>query len=637
MEEQRNLALGNPGDVDFIGLVSRWREENGVSTNNSPRLAEVDHSISTSHPKICICVRKRPVSDKERRKLDHDSVTCVPERNLVCIHQAKFRVDGITKYCDHNSFCFDYTFNENSSTEDLYQQTTMPLVDFILSGKGGRATGKEKYAFFIFLYYISRQTLCRSWNKLTFLPLFTWHWSIVFAYGQTGSGKTYTMNGIQKMVVEDLFMLMEGADDEAEDDCVCLSKTRVTVSFFELYGGRVQDLLNNRNKLKILEDGRGEVVVSGLEEFEAHDAGQLLDLIDTGNSFRTTHATEANDTSSRSHAVCQIHLRSSTTDRLYGKLSLVDLAGSERGSDTKSNNRQRRTESADINKSLLTLKECIRALDTSSKTGNSSTHVPYRGSKLTMVLKDCFTSNLAKTTMIATVSPGSSSADHTINSLRYAHRIKEKKVISSPKPTRSKVRSVSPLPTTSNTENRNRQVTRTPPPKSTRKGLSPCRSGTKSCKSPQRTQLQSPARRTQTKSPLRQITPSAGTTRRTKIPGLSPRISRKEIATPPAMPDEVAYTQTVENLYEEEENLLNLHMTILRNDAELIQEEVALLNKAQSGGDDYDIDSYVLRLEEIIVHKEKCVGQLKEKLQSFRECLRQEEILSRNLKSSATF
>jgi len=598
-EEQRNLALGNPGDVDFIGLVSKWREENGISDSNSPRLAEVDHSMSTNHPKICICVRKRPVSDKERRKLDHDSVTCVPERQLVCIHQAKFRVDGITKYCDHNSFCFDYTFNEHSSTEDLYQRTTMPLVDFILSGKGGRAT--------------------------------------VFAYGQTGSGKTYTMNGIQKMVVEDLFMLMEGADDEAEDECVCLSKTRVTVSFFELYGGRVQDLLNNRNKLKILEDGRGEVVVSGLEEFEAHDAGQLLDLMDKGNSFRTTHATEANDTSSRSHAVCQIHLRSSKSDRLFGKLSLVDLAGSERGSDTKSNNRQRRTESADINKSLLTLKECIRALDTSSKNGNSSTHVPYRGSKLTMVLKDCFTSDLAKTTMIATVSPGSSSADHTINTLRYAHRIKEKKVISSPKPTRSKVRSVSPLRTTSNSENRNRQVTRTPPLKNTRKELSPYRSGNKPSKSPQRKRLQSPTRRTQTKSPLRQITPAAGATRRTKIPSLSPRSPRKEVTTPPIMPDEVAYTKTVENLYEEEEKLLNLHMTILRDDAELIQEEVALLNKAQSGGDDYDIDSYVIRLEEIIAHKEKCVGQLKEKLDSFRECLRKEELLSRNLKSSATF
>lgn len=141
--------------------------------------------------------------------------------------------------------------------------------------------------------------------------------------------------------------------------------------------------------------------------------------------FRTTHSTEANDTSSRSHAICQIMLRERSSGKLRGKLSLVDLAGSERGNDTKSHNSQRRNESAEINTSLLSLKECIRALG-ANKGGTK--HVPYRASKLTLLLKDCFTSSQAKTSMIATVSPGASSADHTLNTLRYADRIKEQKV-----------------------------------------------------------------------------------------------------------------------------------------------------------------------------------------------------------------
>ncbi|CAN0408381.1 unnamed protein product, partial [Ectocarpus sp. 8 AP-2014] len=118
----------------------------------------------------------------------------------------------------------------------------------------------------------------------------------------------------------------------------------------------------------------------------------------------------------RSHAICQICVRDVSNGRLYGKLSLIDLAGSERGADTKSHNRQRRMEGADINKSLLALKECIRALD------SDSVHVPYRASKLTLVLKDSFTRKAARTVMIATVSPGASAADHTINTLRYADR-----------------------------------------------------------------------------------------------------------------------------------------------------------------------------------------------------------------------
>ena len=91
---------------------------------------------------------------------------------------------------------------------------------------------------------------------------------------------------------------------------------------------------------------------------------------------------------------------------------MIDLAGSERGSDTQSNNRQRRMEGAEINKSLLALKECIRAID------SKEIHVPYRASKLTLVLKDSFIRTDTRTVMIATVSPAASSADHTINTLR---------------------------------------------------------------------------------------------------------------------------------------------------------------------------------------------------------------------------
>ena len=134
--------------------------------------------------------------------------------------------------------------------------------------------------------------------------------------------------------------------------------------------------------------------------------------------MRTTHATEVNDQSSRSHAICEISICNGKA--VHGKLSLIDLAGSERGADTKSHNRQRRMESAEINKSLLALKECIRALD------SGTSHVPFRASKLTQVLKDSFVNTNARTVMIATVSPCSSSTDHTVNTLRYADRVKEK-------------------------------------------------------------------------------------------------------------------------------------------------------------------------------------------------------------------
>ena len=257
-------------------MVRQWRRENAHKAK--------PHDEAQTHPRICICVRKRPISDKERRRNDHDSVTCLnPE---VCIHSAKFRVDGITKYLDHCSFNFDHAFDETVSTEDVYKHAAMPLIDFVCSGTGGRAT--------------------------------------VFAYGQTGSGKTFTMNGIQSILCEDLFLLLsEGASGGCSSN-----DTVVMVSFFEMYGGFIQDLLNGRKRLKVMEDGKGEAVVTGLQEFEAASPQRFLEIVQEGNNERTTHTTEANDTSSRSHAICQITLRDRCNSKLRGKLSLVDLARS---------------------------------------------------------------------------------------------------------------------------------------------------------------------------------------------------------------------------------------------------------------------------------------------------------------------
>ena len=77
-----------------------------------------------------------------------------------------------------------------------------------------------------------------------------------------------------------------------------------------------------------------------------------------------------------------------------------------------------RIDGAEINKSLLALKECIRAIDQDKK------HTPFRGSKLTLVLRDSFIGN-SRTLMIANISPSLSCTEHTLNTLRYADRVKE--------------------------------------------------------------------------------------------------------------------------------------------------------------------------------------------------------------------
>lgn len=355
-KKYENELAGQVCDADFHAMISQFR--NKFRAGYQHRSAE--------DMRICIIVRKRPIFKKEESNGEIDAVTSANPHILV--HEPKLRVDGISKYLVNHEFLCDNTFSETETNENIYDFSLKPLCPFILNN--GTVT--------------------------------------CFAYGQTGSGKTFTMKGLQKMVVDDLFTSAKH------------TKKQLTfnLSFFEIYGPKCLDLLNNRNKLKVMEDGNNFIQIQGLVERPASTATEIHQLIDYGNSVRTTHATASNEDSSRSHAICHITIREQ--NKVVGKLLLVDLAGSERAQDCMSNNRQRRIEGAEINKSLLALKECIRALSAGEQ------HIPYRGSKLTLVLRDSFTGSRNKIVMITCVSPGHSAANHTLNSLRYAERLKER-------------------------------------------------------------------------------------------------------------------------------------------------------------------------------------------------------------------
>ncbi len=158
--------------------------------------------------------------------------------------------------------------------------------------------------------------------------------------------------------------------------------------------------------------------IVGLVEKKVDAVDAVMSLIHFGNSVRVMGVTGANADSSRSHAILQITLKKGTEE--YGKMSFIDLAGSERAADVTDQNKQTRIDGAEINKSLLALKECIRAID------QSKSHTPFRTSKLTMVLRDSFSGN-CRTVMIGCISPNSQSCEHTLNTLRYADRVKELK------------------------------------------------------------------------------------------------------------------------------------------------------------------------------------------------------------------
>lgn len=296
-----------------------------------------------------------------------------------------FMPPGTKRYKDRR-FMFDRVFPPTVTQEGVFEATSKPLLTNLLDGYN----------------------------------------ATVFAYGATGCGKTHTISGtdtdpgIIYLTMADLFQRIE---DRRTDWNV-----EVLVTFLEIYNEDIRDLLAEpteggtpRGGLNIREDKTVKVV--GLTELKPTSAEEVKEIVIAGNSRRTQSPTHANETSSRSHAVLQVHVTQSprtaklNEQKTMGTLSIIDLAGSERAAAT-SNMGQRMVEGANINKSLLALGNCINAL---CESGGAVRHVPYRNSKLTRLLKFSLGGN-CKTVMIVCVAPTSNHFDDTHNTLIYAER-----------------------------------------------------------------------------------------------------------------------------------------------------------------------------------------------------------------------
>ncbi|XP_053473057.1 kinesin-like protein KIF18A [Ictalurus furcatus] len=345
-----------------------------------------------SHVKVV--VRVRPLNAKETdgnlkkvvRVVDNHMLIFDPkETEITFFRGQKPGNRDVRKRMNKDlKFVFDQVFGEDSTQTEVFENTTKGVVDGVLNGYN----------------------------------------CTVFAYGATGAGKTHTMlgssenPGVMYLTMKELFNRMDLIKEEKVFD--------IAFSYLEVYNEQIRDLLVNSGPLAVREDSTKGVVIQGLTLHQPKSAEHILEALDYGNRNRTQHPTDVNASSSRSHAVFQIYLRQQDKTACLNpsvrvaKMSLIDLAGSEKASATNAKGARLR-EGANINRSLLALANVINTLaDPKSK----KTHIPYRDSKLTRLLKDSLGGN-CRTVMIANVSPSSLSYEDTHNTLKYANRAKE--------------------------------------------------------------------------------------------------------------------------------------------------------------------------------------------------------------------
>ncbi|XP_044055168.1 kinesin-like protein KIF1A isoform X21 [Siniperca chuatsi] len=349
---------------------------------------------------VKVAVRVRPFNSREMGK----ESKCIIQMSgntttIINPKQAK----------DNKSFNFDYSYWSHTSPEDVNYASQMQVYKDI---------GEE-----MLLHAFEGYNVC------------------IFAYGQTGAGKSYTMmgkqdvkdqQGIIPLLCEDLFTKISDNTDNS-------MSYSVEVSYMEIYCERVRDLLNPKNKgnLRVREHPLMGPYVEDLSKLAVTSYNDIQDLMDSGNKARTVAATNMNETSSRSHAVFNIiftqkrhDAETDNTSEKVSKISLVDLAGSERADSTGAKG-TRLKEGANINKSLTTLGKVISALaevdsgsNKNKKKKKVESHIPYRDSVLTWLLRENLGGN-SRTAMVAALSPADINYDETLSTLRYADRAKQ--------------------------------------------------------------------------------------------------------------------------------------------------------------------------------------------------------------------
>ncbi|KAL3160225.1 hypothetical protein ABBQ32_010980 [Trebouxia sp. C0010 RCD-2024] len=590
-------------------------------------------------PKIRVVVRKRPLNTKELEKGEEDIIEVAMRDASLIVNELKVKVD-LTKFTERHVFNFDDALDESVGNDEVYRSTVQPLVATIF--KNGKAT--------------------------------------CFAYGQTGSGKTFTMQPLPMRAARDMFALLE--DPQFAD-------LSLFVSCFEIYGGKLYDLLNGRKRLDMREDGKKRVCIVDLKEVEVNDEDIIQQLMEHSNANRSTGSTGANSESSRSHSIMQFCLRKlkdgGEPGKQIGKISFIDLAGSERGADTYDNDRQTRLEGAEINKSLLALKECIRALDSVAR------HVPFRGSKLTEVLRDSFVGEEARTVMIANVSPNALSCEHTLNTLRYADRVKElrkdfvKRAPPSAAEVAAPIRSLAPPPTNMAQANNARgegkagvfvanrnlsprgqrplsprdQPPAAPSPQArispTPAAAPPPNRGNVEPLSPRPARRKGSAPSSRDPSPPprnswadgqaqaaadRALEQQASRNRRSRTP-VKRTNSRDSDMTQHYLEDagdaeeqqlERERNLLYQQLQDEEDELITAHRKQIEATMAIVREEMNLLAQVDQPGS--LIDTYVEKLELIIQEKSKGIRDLQTLLDSFKSRLQQEEVFSKSMGKS---
>ncbi|KPI86827.1 putative kinesin [Leptomonas seymouri] len=396
--------------------------------------------------RVTVSVRVRPklafAANTLQQSERYEEVICIPTSDT-SLHLAERRA---AKTSHNMHFAYDHVFDADATQEEVYETAALDSVDSVMSGTSAS----------------------------------------ILAYGQTGSGKTFTVLGktarrteggdATEVVGPDSGLLLRAIQDMlAFAERMRVKKERhvvLGITAIEVYNDEVRDLLREGGaSVAPLQPimTRDALHFPGLTHMPLCTLRDACDIYQRAAARRVQRATSANDASSRSHAIftvevfqtpislkwacpptlaecCALRGAQVTTQGwftarpparrecfegapnlllsdndlppiMYSALTVADLAGSEKAkhADVRGTGFD---EMRRINASLTALGNVVHHLY------HNSAHIPYRDSKLTMVLRDTFAAPRSRVVLMVNVSPTAITCEETLSSLYFANKMK---------------------------------------------------------------------------------------------------------------------------------------------------------------------------------------------------------------------
>jgi len=234
---------------------------------------------------------------------------------------------------------------------------------------------------------------------------------IIF-YGESGTGKTYTIKQIIPQIISQIYEEIGLSDSENE-------LYKINSSVYEIYKEQINDLLHMKNiNLNLIELKNKSVIINNLTYYEVNNEEELNEIISQGLTNKIKY-----NNNIKSHFIIEIRIYKYSKDKNImkcGTLHIVELEGIEGFcSEIEIDEEQKM-----INKSISALKMVVKRLNDRNDENEDETHIPYRNSKLTRILRDCIGGN-AYTSFILTCSKSEYHINQTRNVFIFGQNIRK--------------------------------------------------------------------------------------------------------------------------------------------------------------------------------------------------------------------